>query len=368
MKSSLVNIKDLLALSGVPDVGPMRIRNLIARFETPENVFKASKNELQSVDKISEKIAKNIKSFDRETFASGQLKILESTKSKIITFWDNEYPENLKNISDPPLFIFVKGNILPGDKSAICIVGSRKASIYGKIAVGNISRELAERGITIISGMAHGIDTIAHQSALKANGRTIAVLGCGLDIIYPRENKELYGQICENGAVISEFPFRTTPEPGNFPRRNRIISGLSLGVVVIEAAERSGALITAHLALEQNREVFALPGNINSKKSQGTNKLIKESGAKLIQSVDDILVELEAHLHKYKKKERKSHIELQLSEEEKTIINVLSENPLYIDKISEQAEMPSQSTLSVLLGLELKGLVRQLQGKQFIKL
>ncbi|MFC1558666.1 DNA-processing protein DprA [candidate division KSB1 bacterium] len=364
----MVNIKDLLALSGVPDVGPMKIRNLIERFGNPEKVFNASKNELQTVDKISNKTANNIKTFDRETFASGQLKILEKTKSKIITFWDNEYPENLKNISDPPLFIFVKGDILPEDKSAISIVGSRKASVYGKIAAGNISRELAERGITIISGMAHGIDTIAHQGALKANGRTMAVLGCGIDIIYPKENKKLYEQICENGAVISEFPFRTKPEPGNFPRRNRIISGLSLGVVVIEAAEKSGALITAHLALEQNREVFAIPGNISSKKSQGTNKLIKESGAKLIQSVDDILVELEAHLHKSEKRERTSHIELNLSEKEKSIMNILSENPIYIDKISEQAEIPSQSALSVLLGLELKGLVSQLQGKQFIKL
>lgn len=364
----MIHIKDLLALSGVPEIGPMRLRNLIAHFKTPENVFNATHRELQQVDSISDKIAHNIKTFDRETFANGQLKILEKTKSGIITFWEKEYPENLKNIPDPPPILFIKGNILPEDKLAISVVGSRKSSSYGKITAGTISKELAEQGITIVSGMAHGIDTIAHQNALKANGRTIAVLGCGLDIIYPKENKELFHRICENGAVISEFPFRTTPEPGNFPRRNRIISGLSLGVVVIEAGARSGALITAHLALEQNREVFALPGNVSSKSSMGTNKLIKESGAKLIQSVEDILVELEAHFKKRGAKKRKPDTELQLSGDEKIIMGILSENPLYIDKISAQAKMPSQSISSILLGLELKGMVKQLQGKQFIKL
>jgi DNA processing protein len=363
-----MNIREMLALSGVPEIGPTRFRNLVAFFGSPENVFKASIQELQKVDGISEKIAQNIKCFEKYKFANTQLKILEKTKSKIITYWEENYPENLKNIYDPPIFIFVKGDIIPQDKFAISIVGARKPSTYGKIYASKLSEELAEKGFTIISGMAHGIDSIAHKGALKAKGRTIAVLGSGLDVIYPKENKELYQKITENGAVISEFFFRTNPDPGNFPRRNRIISGLGLGVVVVEAGAKSGALITAKLALEQNREVFAVPGNLESPKSAGTNALIKESGAKLIQSVDDILSEIKPQIEGFKKKEMIAKEVINISEDERKIFDILSEIPTYIDKIAENACVSTQFALSVLLALELKGLVKQLQGKQFIRL
>jgi len=364
----LLNVREMLALSGVPDIGPTRFRSLVAFFGSPENVFKASIKELQKVNGINLKIAENIKKFEKDKFADAQLKILDKTKSKIITYWDEKYPKNLKNIYDPPIFLFVKGDIIPDDQFALSIVGARNPSPYGKIAAGKLSEELSEKGLTIISGMAYGIDSTAHEGALKAKGRTIAVLGCGLDIIYPSGNKKLFYRIIENGAVVSEFPFRTKPDPGNFPRRNRIISGLGLGVIVVEAGEKSGALITAKLALEQNREVFAVPGKISSPESAGTNKLIKESSAKLVQSVDDVIVELEHHLEGLKKKEKKHEMEITLSEEERKIIEVLSENPLYIDKISENAGISMSSTLSILLNLELKGLVKQLPGKQFVKL
>ena len=301
----MLNLREMLALSGVPDIGPTRFRNLVAFFGSPENVFKASVNSLKKVEGINQKISENIKKFEKYKFADIQLRILEKTKSKIITYWDENYPENLKNIYDPPIMLFVKGEICDDDKYAISIVGSRKPTQYGKISAGKLSEELSGKGFTIVSGMAYGIDSIAHQGALNVNGRTIAVLGCGLDIIYPKENKSLYRKISENGAVITEFPFRTKPEPGNFPSRNRIISGLGLGVIIVEAGEKSGALITANLALEQNREVFAVPGTIGSPASAGTNKLIKEASAKLVETADDVIIELKHYIKDFIKGEKK---------------------------------------------------------------
>ncbi len=221
------------------------------------------------------------------------MKILsKENKTRTLSFSDKGYPTNLKYIYDPPPTLYVKGNILPEDNIAIAIIGSRRATYYGLKNAENLSFELAAGGITIISGLARGVDSAAHRGALKAGGRTIAVLGSGLNIIYPPENEKLAREILQCGAVISEFPQGTAPLRQNFPRRNRIISGLSLGVVVVEAAKRSGALITANLALEQGREVFALPGKIDSFTSRGTHDLIKQ-GAKLVESAEDIIEELE---------------------------------------------------------------------------
>jgi DNA processing protein len=283
-----------------------------------------------------------------------------------LTFFEEDYPKNLKNIYDPPPLIFFKGQIKPEDRKAIAVVGSRKTSSYGRLVTESLVESLASGGITIVSGLARGIDSISHQVALKAKGRTIAVLGSGLDIIYPPENKKLADKIAENGAVISEFLLGTKPEGTNFPKRNRIISGLCLGVVIVEAGPKSGALLTAQHALEQNREVFAVPGDIRSQGSKGTNNLIKQ-GAKLVSSIDDILIELNELTSAPAKAERISMLEQALPKEEKDIFRLLSQEPYHIDKISKELGLRSSEALSFLLSLELKGLVKQLPGKVFAR-
>lgn len=294
-----------------------------------------------------------------------------------ITMDDAEYPKNLRNIYDPPKQLYVNGTLLAQDEFAVALVGSRRASIYGLEACEKLAYELASRGVTVVSGMARGIDSAAHRGALKARGRTIAVMGSGHNDIYPPENKELYAEIAKTGAVVTEYENDVPPLPENFPKRNRIISGLALGVVVVEAARNSGALITARLALEQGREVFAVPGKISSNTSAGTNELIKD-GAKLVQSVDDILEEL-SHLdikplsseEKAKSddsiaKMTKAYIYNSLTEDERKIYKILSDEPIYIDEISEKSKLKPAVTTKVLLNLELKRLVKELPGKLFV--
>lgn len=298
------------------------------------------------------------------------MKILaREDKIKALSVKDKAYPANLRYIFDPPRTIYIKGDIIPQDNIAIAIVGSRCASYYGLKNAEDISFKLAARGITIISGLARGIDSAAHRGALKADGRTIAVLGSGLNIIYPSENKPLAERIIQKGAVISELPLNTPPLRQNFPRRNRIISGLSLGVVVVEAARRSGALITANYALEQGREVFALPGKINSCTSQGTNNLIKQ-GAKLVESIEDIIEELEplkSMLVKQIESENSARLKPDLPEDEKQIYLCLSSEPLPIDEIIQKTNLSYGRLLTSLLKLEHKRLVKELPGKMFVK-
>lgn len=277
------------------------------------------------------------------------------------------YPDNLKNIYNPPEELFVDGEILPSDNNAIAIVGTRRASYYGMEQCEKLSYDLAIRGITIISGMARGIDSAAHRGALKAKGRTIAVLGSGHNHIYPPENKKLYGEIVKNGAVVSEYepdipPFRT-----NFPRRNRIISGMSKGVVIIEAPRKSGALITADFALEQGRDVFALPGNISSVRSSGTNALIKE-GAKLVEGISDILEELKnvIDIKEIDSADSKPGLE-KCSSDEKMIFGILSDKSKSIDEISSIANLPVYKISEALLKLELKKLIKGLPGENFVR-
>lgn len=272
------------------------------------------------------------------------------------------YPKNLKNIYDPPDPLYVKGRIVPGDDIAVAIVGSRKASLYGLKTCEKLAYELAGMGVTIVSGLARGIDSAAHRGALKAGGRTIAVFGCGLDYIYPSENKKLAEEIEQNGALVSEFPAGAMPLPYNFPKRNRIISGLSLGVVVVEASKDSGALITADFALEQGREVFAVPGKIDASTSTGTHRLIKE-GAKLVEGADDILEELNL----------KSTVQSSpmpnagIDEYEQKIYSILSDEPKYIDEITKEANLVSSEVCDILLRLQLKKLIKELPGKRYFK-
>lgn len=283
-----------------------------------------------------------------------------------------DYPEGLKHIFRPPGELFINGEILLSDFNAIAIVGTRLPTYYGLRQCEKLSYDLAIRGITVVSGMARGIDTAAHKGAMKAGGRTIAVLGSGHNHIYPPENRKLYNEIIRNGAVISQFPPDTLPLRPHFPMRNRIISGLSKGIVVIEAPQKSGALITADFALEQGREVFAMPGNINSVKSSGTNRLIKE-GAKLLESVSDILEELKYVLNVDSVKSDVSERRLSptdissISSDEKRIFRILSDKPRFIDEISNVAEFSAARTSKVLLGLELKRLIKALPGKNFVR-
>jgi len=363
-----IDKEQLINLSAIPGVGPTRIRSLVAHFKSIENIFNASLKQLTLVDGIELKTAKNIKEFSNYKYGEQQINRASQEGVDIIDFWDERYPENLKRIYDPPAFLFVKGKLLKQDKFAISIVGTRLPSSYGKLVAEKLAKELAQKGLVIVSGLARGVDTICHWAAIRAGGRTLSVLGSGLDRIYPGENKKLAEKIVQNGALISEFPMGTGPDAVNFPRRNRIIAGLTLGTIIIEAGLKSGALLTANYALEQNREVFAVPGNINSPKSMGTNQLIK-NGAKLISSVNDILIELEPQLKQFLKEDEKQKIKLpdDLSDMEKKLLCILTHEPIHIDKLSGMMGRSTAETLSALLPLEFRDLVKQLPGKLFIR-
>lgn len=280
----------------------------------------------------------------------------------ILTLRDERYPKNLLEIYDPPPVLYVRGELAAADTLKIAIVGSRRGSSYGRSVTKRISRELAAAGVTIVSGMARGIDTYAHLGALEAGAKTIAVLGCGVDTVYPPESKKLFSDIIKCGAIISEFPLGTSPDGKNFPRRNRIISGLSLGVVVVEATADSGSLITASHALEQGREVFAVPGNVGMATSRGTNRLIKQ-GARLIEGAEDILTEV---LPQYSGTVRKETLP-DLTDAEDGILRYLSHTPLHIDEISRLCQIEVQRVSTILLELELKGVISQMSGKLFVR-
>ena len=351
-----------LALNMVPGVGPVVYRNLVAVFHDPERVFAATPKTLAAVEGVGEKTIDAITAFPAEAAATEELHKAEDLGVSILTLRDPGYPKNLLHIYDPPPLIYVRGELNAGDVPMVAIVGSRKGSPYGRVMTKKISKELAATGVTVVSGMARGVDTCAHLGALEAHGKTIAVFGCGIDIMYPPENEKLCRDIIDHGAVISEFPFSTPPEGKNFPKRNRIISGLSLGVVIVEATADSGSLITASFALEQGREVFAVPGNIGMATSQGTNALIKQ-GAKLIEGAQDILVEI---IPQYEGKT--SHAEPPvLNNEEDDVLKLLSHTPLHIDEISRLSKMEIRRISTILLELELKGVISQLGGKMFVR-
>lgn len=364
-----IDKEQLIALSMIPGVGPTRLRALVAHFKCTDGIFQAPLKELCSIDGIDTKTAKNIRNF--ADFAAGKQQLERAVRAgvEIIHFWDENYPEHLKKIYDPPALLFVKGDLRREDKYSLGMVGTRLPSSYGKLVAEKLATELAQLGLVVVSGLARGIDTVSHWAALRAGSRTLAVMGSGLDRIYPAENEKLADKIVQQGALISEFPMGTEPDAMNFPRRNRIISGITLGTIVVEAGIKSGALLTANYALEQNREVFAVPGNINSPKSAGTNQLIK-NGAKLVTSVSDILNELEPQLKRFLAGERetKSSDLDQLTDLEKQIINCLSHEPIHIDKLSGMIQKTTAETLSLLLPLEFKDLVKQLPGKLFVRI
>ena len=281
----------LILLNMVEGIGSIRLKVLLEEFKTPENIVKARFSDLIKVKGISKNIAENIISCESTYNIDKELELIKAQGVEVLTIFDKGYPKILKEIYDPPIVLYVKGTLSDKDDLSLGVVGSRNCSQYGIKATKELVASLKDYEITIVSGLARGIDSVAHKAALENKLRTIAVLGSGLGCIYPLENAKLANDITLSGAVISEFPMRTKPLKHNFPRRNRIISGLSKGVVVIEAAQRSGALITVDFALEQGRDVFAMPGPVDSESSYGTNRLIKQ-GAKLIDSAKDILPEL----------------------------------------------------------------------------
>ncbi len=359
------SLEALLGLYSVPGIGPARMRKLISSYGSPQNVLNASARSLMSLEGIDIKTAEKIKTAVNDKFVQSQLEQLKNNNVQILTFWDSSYPDRLKRIYDPPVFLFIKGDLKLLETKGIGVVGSRVPTSYGKVITEQLSLEIAQNNLTIISGFARGIDSIAHNAALKCGGKTIAVLGNGLDITYPAENKRFLKAFENQGLFVSEYPFGTNPDAGNFPKRNRIISGLSLGVLVTEAGGKSGALLTAMYAIDQNREVFAVPGPITSGKSTGTNNLIKQ-GAKLIQGINDITSELSGQLSL--KLDQPVKPEPKLNGREKTVYDLLKNEALHIDQLALRAGISTSEALTTLLTLELSGIVRQMAGKMFTKL
>ena len=368
-KLNLDQLTNLNLLLSVDGIGPGKIRTLLSKFRTTEKILSADFQSLMEVDGISTNLAKRIHKahLRKDEITSNTEKELEKLKKiggEIITVWDIKFPPLLKKIYDPPLLIYTLGEFKEQDNYSIAVVGTRIPTSYGKLQAERIVSDLSSQGITIVSGLARGIDSIAHSAALKNNGRTIAIIGSGLDTIYPPENKKIFEQIAKNGLIISEFKFGTQPNAENFPKRNRIISGLSLGTLVIESGKAGGAMQTAALALDQNREVFAIPGNLGVRQSEGTNSLIQKGEAQLITCAEEILVSLELKLKPILGKNiPKPQIELNLFEEK--IIAALNHEPVQIDKISNLTNLSTSDCLVHLLSLEFKGVVKQLPGKMF---
>ncbi len=369
-------LKYLYFLTKVKNLGNIRVRNIISYFNNLDEKVIFDFDALKKIDGINESIAGNIinakKDFSKiEKEFDKILEFSEKNGIKIISFLDEEFPVNLKNIYDAPIILYCKGNLSEYDTYSMCVVGTRYPSEYGKNVCEKIVEELSYNKIPIISGMARGIDSIAHRTALKNNNITYAVLGCGIDIIYPPDNKKLYYEIVEKGALLSEFDLGTGPDKVNFPKRNRIISGIAIGTLIVETGLRGGSLITAEFALDQNKEVFAIPGYIYSKKSEGCNNLIKKGQAKLVDSVEDIFSELNYKLDGFLKKDvvnlkeaEKKTVEMNLFE--KSIMDILSSEPKHIDEINLLTGFSISDCLVNLLSLEFKGLIKQLPGKYFI--
>lgn len=392
----------LIHLNLIQGVGPKTVQILRDVFGSTERALQATPDELRKIDRLSPAVCDLLIHKPVLYPIERELELIHKYGCQVVTLYDAAYPLHLKEIDTPPVVLYVKGELTPEDTLSISLVGSRNAKDYGRKVSYRLSYQIAQRGLTVVSGFARGIDTAAHRGAIEAGGRTIAVMGNGLSVVYPATNSNLAEKIEASGALVSEFPMAVRPKPRNFPRRNRIISGLTLGTVVVEASNRSGALITARLAAEQNREVFAVPGEIFSELSAGTHKLIND-GAKLINTVDDLLNELppyvlnqiqsqtspvpntevgptqETPVEKTDTKpvlpqptpEAQQPISTppppDLTPDEKTIFEAIEVPSSHIDTIVRTTQLPIGQVSSVLLMLELKGVVQQLPGKQFTK-
>ena len=393
--------KSLIHLNLIPGIGNHTIRRLLAAFGSAEKSLAATSEELAQIDGLIPDVRQQLIDGRSRAPLAQELELIEQHQCHIVTLNDESYPPLLKQISDPPVLLYIAGQLLIVDTLSVAIVGSRSPTEYGKTISQQLSHQLAARGITVVSGFARGIDTCAHRGALEAGGRTVAVFGCGLSIMYPETNQALAAEIIKSGALVSEFPMTMPPRGANFPRRNRVISGLTLGTLVVEASDRSGSLITARHAAEQGREVFAVPGQIFSNVSQGTHSLINQ-GATLINSVDDILDALPQDYTGIlrqepatrqptprrdlgsKRSDRTIHpqsteakstptsqsntqAELNLTPDEQAVLSTMEGSSVHIDQIARDTQLPIGKVSSLLVMLELKGIVQQLPGKQFVK-
>ncbi len=354
-----------IVLNQIKDVGSLRAKRLLEAFGGIGGVFAAPAEHLQQVDGIGRVLAGRIVSACRDPkLPAEELRLAAQHGCEILTWRDAAYPAPLKTIPDAPMVLYMKGRWIEADATAVAIVGSRRASLAGQQWAERLAYDLALRGVTIVSGLARGIDSAAHRGSLKAGGRTLAVIGNGLSQVYPPEHAELAAQIVAHGALLSEYPMLMDPLAQNFPRRNRIISGLSLGVVVVEAAHRSGALITADCALEQGREVFAVPGRVDAATSQGTNQLLKQ-GARLVTSIEDVLEEL--RLEPVAVKVPASEPTAVEGDEGRVFDCLGTDTPTDLEALIRQSGLPAAACVTTLSRLELKRLVRQLPGKRFVR-
>ncbi len=358
-----------IALNMLPTIGPVRLRRLLEVFQTPERILSATRSELRAIDGIGTEVAEQIANWESTVDLAAELKRIREFGAEVITAQSPLYPRQLREIHSPPIVLYVWGELTERDQHAIAVIGSRRTSHYGAECAKKLSYQLAYAGLTVISGLARGIDTAAHQGALAAKGRTIAVIGSGLTKLYPPENAALAEKIRSgNGAIVSEFSMEIEPDRQTFPMRNRIISGWSHGILVVEAGVNSGALITASQAIEQGRSVYAVPGHINAPSAIGSNRLIQQ-GAKLVMDASDILDDLEILLpEKQKLPEAAARPLPEMAEDERRVYDAIRATETPIDEIASSSDLPSATVSSVLLRLELKRLVKQLPGKYFVKL
>jgi DNA processing protein len=371
-----MDIRSLLLLSRVPGVGPRRLTQLVSRFGDPELILRSEARTLLTAPGINRKTAVAIARFlsapegrDARLFVDHQLARLKKVDGRILTLWDRDYPPILRTIFDPPPYLFLRGALRPPDAFSIAIVGTRRPSSYGVKLARLFAKELAQRGITVVSGLARGIDTQAHRGAVESGGRTIAVVGTGVDVVYPAENLRLAEYIPREGAILSEFEMGARPDPSHFPRRNRIISGMTLGTLVVETGVDGGAMITAGMALDQNREVFAVPSPVTGSGLRGTNFLIKNGRALLTENVDDLLQELSPRLNGIP--ENPLHpgpdMEIGLTSFERHVLDAIEDHPTHINTLAHRCNSSVSDLLPRLLTLELKGFVRQSPGKLFTR-
>lgn len=354
-------VKYWVGFNIVRGIGPAKVRALLDHFRDLRLAWEATADELRAAG-LDSRALQSLLTERAKLDLDAEMARLEKAGVQVVTWQSSDYPESLRNIYHPPPVLYLRGSLSPADEWAVSVVGTRRATVYGKEAARHIAGELTRAGVTVISGLARGIDTAAHQAALDAGGRTVAVLGSGVDVAYPTENRRLMQRIVEHGAVLSEYSLGTPPEGSNFPPRNRIISGLSLGVVIVEAGERSGALITADYAAEQGRDVFAVPGNMFNRTFRGCNRLIQQ-GAKLVLGVEDILEELNLTMVA-------QQLELQAvvpeNETESLLLGFLSSEPLHVDEMVRRAALPISEVSSTLALMELKGMIRQVGGMNYV--
>jgi len=360
----------LVALNMIEHVGPVRLRQLLEHFGDATAILRASRNELLAVRGIGPEVAETIASWEKNIDLAGELKRIEEFGCSVVTQEDEIYPELLRQIYDPPILLYVKGELRNSDKNGVAMVGSRQTTHYGIEVARKFGYQLGYVGVTVVSGGARGIDTASHQGTLSAKGRTICVLGTGINIVFPSENKELFDRIAASGAVITQYPFNRSADKQSFAIRNRIVAGMTLGTVVVEANLTSGALITSNFAVEYGRQVFAVPGRIDSPRSKGCHELIKK-GAKLCEGVEDILSEFEYLFPTSNRLPAPNETgvlpTLTLSDNEQRVYDALTNEPTPIDDVIRHSSLPTSAVSVALFSLEMKRIVRQMPGKLFIR-